>query len=97
MPSLKINKRIDANSGYFNINLGDRVVDNLTGFTGLVVARTEYLTGCSQILVLPNIDKNSEYPNGVWIDVERLDIVDKCVVKIVFSPSGMDCTPPKNY
>lgn len=39
--------------GFRGITLGDRVKCTLTGFTGVVTARAEYLTGCNQVHVLP--------------------------------------------
>ena len=34
-------------------NLGDEVKDTITGFKGIVVARTEWLNGCARVTVQP--------------------------------------------
>ncbi len=36
------------------INLGDKVKDTVTGFTGIAVARTEWLHGCTRISIQPD-------------------------------------------
>lgn len=35
------------------INLGDKVKDKVTGFTGTVVATTDWIAGCRRIAVQP--------------------------------------------
>lgn len=58
------------------VNLGQRVKDELTGFTGIVEAITHYLNGCCQALVRPKFKtKDKEYPKAAWIDVEQLKVV----------------------
>ncbi len=53
-----------------SVNLGAKVQDSLTGFSGTVVARAEYLFGCVRCEVVGNDpDKN------VWIDEQRLELV----------------------
>lgn len=39
------------------IELGDRVEDPITGFTGIAVVRAEYLQGCARIGVQPKAVK----------------------------------------
>jgi len=38
-------------SGFVSIKLGDRVEDTITGFRGVVVARTEWLNGSVRVTV----------------------------------------------
>ena len=64
------------------IQLGQKVKDKITGFTGIAVARVEYLNGCVQLLVrakmsTPKKGDNQEYPKGTYIDIEELDVVGK--------------------
>ncbi len=35
------------------INLGDTVKDSITGFKGIVVAKTDWITGCTRVVVQP--------------------------------------------
>lgn len=58
------------------IVLGQKVKDQLTGFTGIVEAITNYLNGCEQALVRPKFKpKDAEYPKAAWIDVEQLVVI----------------------
>ena len=36
------------------INLGDKVTDTISGYSGIVVARYEYLNGCVRFQVEPD-------------------------------------------
>ncbi len=55
------------------VKLGQKVKDELTGFTGIVEAITNYLNGCCQALVRPKHKmKDETYPVAAWIDVEQL-------------------------
>lgn len=57
------------------IKLGDKVKDKITGFTGIAVAKTEFLNGCIQWNVLPKGDKNNKMPEDMSIDQQTLEII----------------------
>ena len=57
------------------IELGDKVRDKITGFTGIAVARTEFINGCIQYNVLPKGDKINKMPEDMSIDEQTLEIV----------------------
>ena len=61
------------------IELGQKVRDKVTGFTGVVMGHSEYFTGCDQYLVQPMLSKgkSNEYPEGRWFDEGRLEIAGK--------------------
>jgi hypothetical protein len=40
--------------------LGDKVIDPLTGFCGIVTSRTEYLFGCVRVAVEPGETKDGK-------------------------------------
>ncbi len=66
------------------INLGDRVKDMVTGFTGIAVHRYEYLSGCARISVQPPVkETDSEYklPDALVFDEPQLVLVEAGVVK----------------
>lgn len=66
------------------IKIGDKVRCKITGFTGIVVAKVEFINGCTQFSVLPQkLDKDGNYPEGVDIDQESLEIVKRPRKKIV--------------
>ena len=53
--------------------LGDRVKDIVTGFTGVVMSRMEFLTGCSQYGISPTkLDKDGKRVDWEYFDENRL-------------------------
>ncbi|MGJ8561713.1 MAG: hypothetical protein ACSHX3_15895 [Litorimonas sp.] len=93
----KIFKRNQStqNDAFENVSLGDKVKDTLTGFTGIVTARAEYLTGCNQIFVLPSAEKSNEYKDGHWFDIERIEKLEGSVVDISARRTGSDTPTPR--
>ena len=79
---------------FCGIGLGDRVRDAVTGFTGVVMARVEYLTGCNQVSVLPPIGDDGKYPGAEWFDIERMELLQVGSVRIEARPGGADIPPP---
>ncbi len=59
------------------IKLGDRVKDKITGFEGIVTAEINYMYGCHQFQVTPEIDENGNQRKHDWIDEPQLDILKK--------------------
>lgn len=57
------------------MQLGIRVKDKITGFTGIVTGTVDYLTGCSQALVAPGLDDKGMIRDSVWLDIQRLERV----------------------
>jgi hypothetical protein len=58
------------------IQLGTCVRDILTGLTGVAVARTEWLYGCTRIAIEPiDLKKDGKPSDSVWFDEQR---VEKC-------------------
>lgn len=56
------------------VKLGDRVKDNITGFEGIAVARTEFLYGCVRVCVQPGKLKDGKTIDAEWFDEQRLDV-----------------------
>jgi len=56
----------------FRFGMGDGVKDQVTGFSGHVLGRSQWITGCNQYLVVPKLGKDGKYPNGQWFDENRL-------------------------
>lgn len=57
------------------IKLGQKVKDKVTGFTGIVIGKAEYLTGCNQYGVQPKVTKEQKVDSAIWFDEGRLEIV----------------------
>jgi hypothetical protein len=60
------------------VNLGDRVKDTITGFTGIAVSRTEHLNGCLHIgIEAPNTGELSPgKPLYDVFDIQRIEVVE---------------------
>lgn len=57
----------------FRIDLGMQTRDLLTGFSGVVTGRADYLTGCHQYLVRPpSLKADGEPQTAEWFDDNRL-------------------------
>lgn len=63
------------------VELGDRVEDLVTGFSGIVSSYAICLNGCDRVGVQPPIDKEKKHPDSIWFDVTQLKILKKKVVK----------------
>lgn len=59
------------------VTLGQKVKDKITGFSGRVTGRAEYLTGCAQVLVQPEqVGADQKWVDGHWLDETRVEITD---------------------
>ena len=58
------------------MKLGDVATDTLTGFTGIVISRIEYLTGCIQWKLQPQGLKEGKIVEGEWLDEVRLKVIN---------------------
>ena len=74
------------------IKLGQKVKDKITGFEGIVIAKVEYLTveyltGCIQYCVKPQMRESGKMPEGSYIDEVQLEVIDE-MPKPTPIPSG---------
>ena len=79
------------------IALGAKVKDKITGFTGIVTGYVTYISGCNQALVTPQVGKDGEAKDSLWIDEQRLD-VDRKFKRIALDNGdhpGFGIAPPK--
>lgn len=60
--------------------LGLKVRDRVTGFTGVASSICFDLYGCIQAIVSPAVDDKGAMPDGKWIDVSRLEVLDAAPV-----------------
>ena len=59
------------------IKLGSKVRDKITGFEGIAISHIQYFTGCDQIGITPNVDKDGKIQDTHYFDVTRIDVVEK--------------------
>lgn len=80
----------------FKFNLRDSVKDQVTGFAGVITARTEYLNGCLQYCVKPTkLKKDGTMTEGEWFDEQQLDLVKKKPATKKERTGGPQQTPPE--
>ncbi len=67
----------------FKHQLGQVVKDIVTGFTGVIMSRTEYLTGCRQYGVqTQRLNKEGALRQWEWFDEDRIVPVKAAPVKL---------------
>ncbi len=68
--------------------LGSRAKDIVTGFTGILTARIQYLTGCDRYNITPVVKKGeSKIEESNSFDVNSIEILDAGVSKHFEEPS----------
>ncbi len=55
-----------------DIKLGDLAMDTITGFTGIVIGKAEYLSGEVTFGIQPPIDKDGKIPEDHWFNKNKL-------------------------
>lgn len=79
--------------------LGVKVTDSVTGFSGTITARVEYLNGCRQYGVAPRISNDGKKPDSEYFDEERLflgaAVTRKEDDQMVAPPGGVMSDRPK--
>lgn len=79
-----------------NLNIGDKVRDKVSGFSGIVTGIVDYISGCKQALVGPKIDKDGKPIDSQWFDVQRLEVLKTNFLKLENAATpGPDREPPK--
>jgi hypothetical protein len=62
--------------------LGDKVKDTVTGFEGIIVAKTDWLYGCTRCTVQPGfLDKDGKTIEAQGFDELQLELIESGVVK----------------
>lgn len=70
------------------INLGDQVVDSVSGLKGIATARVDYMNGCIQYGVSAPIGKDGKVPETVFIDHTQLAVLSKQFVTVKRASTG---------
>ena len=69
------------------IKLGDNCRDNVTGFVGVAIVRSDYISGCSRIGLQPPIDRDGKIPEAQHFDEPMLTVIEP--QKIPARPSNL--------
>lgn len=71
------------NEGIFKFGLGVKAKDTITGYEGVIMGRTEYLTGCCQYgLLKQQLTNEGKIPAWVWFDESRLEAIPAKPVEV---------------
>ena len=70
-----------------NIEMGDIVRDKISGYKGVVVGIYYFYNGCIQCGIMSKSQKN-EPPKEESIDVQFLEIIEKCKKPIIQEEAG---------
>lgn len=69
------------------VKLGLKVRDKITGYEGIATAKVEYINGCIQFCVKPKVGADGKMPEGEYLDVHQLEVVNDGI-EIEPSPTG---------
>lgn len=69
------------------IELGSKAKDVITGFTGIVTGRAQYLTGCDQYCITQKASSNGNI-NTNWFDENRLEVLKGKPIKLAKTDDG---------
>tara|TARA_R110000850_G_scaffold277151_1_gene424868 strand:- start:58095 stop:58349 length:255 start_codon:yes stop_codon:yes gene_type:complete len=59
------------------IRLGVRAKDKITGFTGIVMGKAEWLTGCDQVALKPPVSSDGSMRDASWFDIGAVEYIDE--------------------
>ncbi len=59
--------------------MGRQATDKISGFTGMVTAYAQYITGCNQVCIQAKTGKSSETKSH-WFDEQRLTFSGKPLI-----------------
>jgi hypothetical protein len=72
----------------FAVALGAKVKDKVTGYTGIVIGRTEWLYGCFRYTVQSQEMKDGKPVESMGFDEDALDVLDTPEKRSIKSPGG---------
>jgi hypothetical protein len=80
------------------IQLGDKAKDKITGFTGVAVAKTEYLTGCTRVSLQSQELHEGKPVDWQSFDEDQLELIEEPESEVdldVKKPGGPQPWEPK--
>ena len=79
------------------ITLGSKCRDTISGFTGIVVAITNWLNGCQRITIQPQELKDGKPIESHTFDVQQVEVVEaKAAVEPEKRPGGPSIAPTRS-
>lgn len=71
----------------FKIELGSKARDRVTGVTGTVIARSEWLYGCRRYVLQPTELKDGRPVDTCHFDEDALEVIEQAAPHVV-KPTG---------
>lgn len=65
-----------------DVSMGMHLRDVITGFSGYVTAKIDYITGCSQVCLQPQADEKGEKKEPHYVDVTRCVVASDRVLSL---------------
>jgi len=72
--------------------LGSTAMDSITEFSGVIIGRVEYLTGCTQYLIQPKATEKGKRPDAEWFDESRI-VINVNILKVRLPGEKAKTTP----
>ena len=63
----------------FAYKLGIEATDTVTGFTGMIIGRSDWTTGCRTYCLAPKLADDRSFRESQWFDEERITVKGKKV------------------
>ena len=65
-----------------DIKLGKTYKDIITKFKGIATGYCEYISGCHQVLLQPEMTDDGKYEGGKWFDIQRVVVQKAKLVQL---------------
>lgn len=76
--------------------LGAKYRDRITKFEGVATGFVQYISGCNQVLLAPDVDKEGKLRDSQWFDVQRIERQVEPVISLDNTTTpGFDAPAPK--
>lgn len=79
-----------------NLALGCIARDKISGFSGVVVAITDWLNGCRRVTIQPRELKDGKPIDGYTFDAEQVEVLEVAAPAVAKPSGGPSISPTRN-
>jgi len=79
------------------IKLGDKVRDRVTGFEGICIVRSDYISGCARIGLQPPVGKDGKVPEAQHFDEPMCEVVKAAAIPSLPTNNGGPRPAPSHH
>ena len=80
----------------FRYDLGAKAKDRVTGYTGIIVARMEWLYGCRRYAIQSQEMKDGKPVDALYFDEDAVVILEEAPPREVANRGGPQNDPPRS-